>query len=41
MGKPKIQMSEPFLFECSIYWIKCTFDGGRSRVTVGKSGAQK
>ena len=41
MGKPKIQMSEPFLFECSIYWIKCMFDGKRSRVTVGKSGAQK
>ena len=40
-GKAKIPMSESFLFECSICWIKCMFDGKRSRVTVGKSGAQK
>ena len=29
-------MLEPFLFECSICWIECMFDGKREKSDRGK-----
>ena len=41
MGKSENTDVRAVFFQCFICWIKCMFDGKRSRVTVGKSGAQK